>query len=308
MVGLALARSIAAPQVEDRDQLGVAMGKALTSRGLATISRGSDAQAQLVIVVAAEATEPRRRRAARRPRAFDVALKARAAVVVAGPNSAGIEGTDVLAVRSDPQGSRPAQHGRRRRPDQRRDHHGAGRPGAAERQRRAALRGAGQGRRAVADAAGALSAPAGPRRGRRRGGGAGGRAGQPAVSPRRPPVRTSWIRTNHAGATVTLAEGPSPRPACSPVVAARPGRSGPPRRGGGPGRARSGLVGAFDDLYGAAQAKGFRGHLAPSGRDGDQRADQDRRRRAQRGRRGVDHGGRGTPGRRPLSILSSTPR
>jgi hypothetical protein len=35
---------------------------------------------------------------------FDLALKTRAGVVVAGPNSAQIEGTDVLAVRTDPQG------------------------------------------------------------------------------------------------------------------------------------------------------------------------------------------------------------
>jgi hypothetical protein len=35
---------------------------------------------------------------------FDLELKSRAALVLAGPNSAQIEGTDVLAVRSDPQG------------------------------------------------------------------------------------------------------------------------------------------------------------------------------------------------------------
>ena len=35
---------------------------------------------------------------------FDLALKARAGVVLAGPNSADLEGTDVRAVRSDPAG------------------------------------------------------------------------------------------------------------------------------------------------------------------------------------------------------------
>ena len=105
LVGLALARSIAAPQVEDRDQLAVAIGDALTSRGLVSISRGPTAQAQLVIIVSAEATEPppdAEQLAAHVD--FDVALKARAGVVLAGPNSAGLEGTDVQAVRSDSAG------------------------------------------------------------------------------------------------------------------------------------------------------------------------------------------------------------
>jgi len=105
MVGMALARSIAAPQAEDRDQLAVAIGDALTSRGLVSISRGPTAQAQLVIIIGAEATEPA-------PDAeqlaahvdFGIALKGRAGVVLAGPNSAGLEGTDVQAVRSDSAG------------------------------------------------------------------------------------------------------------------------------------------------------------------------------------------------------------
>jgi hypothetical protein len=105
MVGMALARSIAAPQAEDRDQLAVAIGDALTSRGLVSISRGPTTQAQLVIIIGAEATEPA-------PDAeqlaahvdFGIALKGRAGVVLAGPNSAGLEGTDVQAVRSDSAG------------------------------------------------------------------------------------------------------------------------------------------------------------------------------------------------------------
>ena len=104
-IGAALARSIASPQVEDRDQLALDLGNALTGAGFVAINGGSAAQAQLVLVVGAEASDP--------PVAssmllshveFDVALKTRAGVVLAGPNSAQIEGTDVLAVRTDPQG------------------------------------------------------------------------------------------------------------------------------------------------------------------------------------------------------------
>jgi hypothetical protein len=105
MVGLALARSIAAPQVEDRDQLAVAVADALTDRGLVSISRGPTAQAQLLIIVGAEATEPPLDAELLAAHVdFAVALKSRAGVVLAGPNSTGLDGTDVQAVRSDSAG------------------------------------------------------------------------------------------------------------------------------------------------------------------------------------------------------------
>jgi UDP-GlcNAc:undecaprenyl-phosphate/decaprenyl-phosphate GlcNAc-1-phosphate transferase len=72
-----------------------------------------------------------------------------------------------------------------------------------------------------------------------------------------------WIRTNHAGATVTLAEGPIA------VVALLVG-AGVDRLLDESGRQSlavavagvgSGMVGAYDDLYGTTQAKGLRGHL-----------------------------------------------
>ena len=105
-VGTALARSIASPQVESRDPLALALDTALTRGGFATISRSTDVQAQLVIVVGAEATDPPAEAALLTAHVqLDLALRARAAVVVAGPNSAEIEGTDVLAVRTDPEGN-----------------------------------------------------------------------------------------------------------------------------------------------------------------------------------------------------------
>jgi Copper transport outer membrane protein, MctB len=105
-VGAALARSVASPQAESRDPLALALDTALTRAGFATISRSTDAQAQLVLVVGAEATDPPAEAALLTAHVqLDLALRERAAVVVAGPNSGEIEGTDVLAVRTDPQGN-----------------------------------------------------------------------------------------------------------------------------------------------------------------------------------------------------------
>jgi hypothetical protein len=102
-LGVALGRSIGSKEVADRDALAIAVGESLEKRGLVTISKESAAQAQLIIVVTTRASDPPPPSEELTAHVqFDVGLTTRAGVVLAGPNSEEIQGTDVLAARSDP--------------------------------------------------------------------------------------------------------------------------------------------------------------------------------------------------------------
>ena len=78
-----------------------------------------------------------------------------------------------------------------------------------------------------------------------------------------PDNASHWVRVNYSGNRVTLSEGPIAVVAllAGGIVAGlldRYGRRSLPIMVAGVG---SGLVGAYDDLYGSTHARGFRGHL-----------------------------------------------
>ncbi|WP_375433019.1 copper transporter [uncultured Friedmanniella sp.] len=101
--GRVLGWSIGAKAPQERDQNAVAAGEALQKAGFATFSDDSSRRAELIIVVTAPAPNPQLSPDVLQAHVqTDVALLVHASgVVVAGPDSENINGTDVLAVRSD---------------------------------------------------------------------------------------------------------------------------------------------------------------------------------------------------------------
>ncbi|WP_311931599.1 hypothetical protein [Microbispora sp. H11081] len=85
---------------------------------------------------------------------------------------------------------------------------------------------------------------------------------------RRPPIgdeKTAdeyWTRVNHRGEPVTLLEGPAFAAGAVAASALAPGLSVRARAAAVLAGAGSGVLGAYDDLFGSTSSKGFKGHLA----------------------------------------------
>jgi UDP-GlcNAc:undecaprenyl-phosphate GlcNAc-1-phosphate transferase len=93
-------------------------------------------------------------------------------------------------------------------------------------------------------------------------GAAAARAAYAALCTRQPGGVATWTRTNHRGEVVTLLEGPAFTAGAAAAVAVVPGLPRPVRAAGVIALVGAGAVGAYDDLAGAGQAKGFAGHLS----------------------------------------------
>ncbi|WP_310738080.1 hypothetical protein [Microbispora sp. H10949] len=84
---------------------------------------------------------------------------------------------------------------------------------------------------------------------------------------RRPPIgdeKTAdeyWTRVNHRGEPVTLLEGPAFAAGAVAAAALAPGLSMRARAAAVLAGAGSGVLGAYDDLFGTNSSKGFKGHL-----------------------------------------------
>ncbi|MBO0892206.1 MAG: hypothetical protein J2P14_14920 [Acidothermales bacterium] len=82
-----------------------------------------------------------------------------------------------------------------------------------------------------------------------------------ALTSRPPGGAKTWARTNHRGEPVTLLEGPAAAVGAGTALALIPGLPGRLRLAGALCAAGTAGVGAFDDLAGSGDSRGFRGHL-----------------------------------------------
>jgi len=78
----------------------------------------------------------------------------------------------------------------------------------------------------------------------------------------RPPGGAArWTRTNHRGGAVSLLEGPAVAAGLTVAAVAGPGRSPRVRLAAATAALGAGGLGAYDDLVGSGDSRGFRGHL-----------------------------------------------
>lgn len=82
-----------------------------------------------------------------------------------------------------------------------------------------------------------------------------------ALTSNPPGGEKTWARTNHRGEPLTLLEGPAAAAGAGTALALVPGLPGRLRLAGVLCAAGAGGVGAFDDLAGSGDSRGFRGHL-----------------------------------------------
>ncbi|GII32011.1 hypothetical protein [Planotetraspora mira] len=89
-----------------------------------------------------------------------------------------------------------------------------------------------------------------------------------AAFKRRPPLgdeKTAeeyWTRTNHRGEPVTLLEGPAFVAGAGAAIVLAPGVPARLKAAGVLAGVGSGVLGAYDDVFGTTSSKGFKGHLA----------------------------------------------
>jgi hypothetical protein len=90
---------------------------------------------------------------------------------------------------------------------------------------------------------------------------AAARAAYAALNQRPPGGREAWARTNHRGEPVTLLEGPAAAAGAAAASLIAPGLPPRTRVALALAGAGAGAFGAYDDLKGSGDRRGFRGHL-----------------------------------------------
>jgi hypothetical protein len=90
---------------------------------------------------------------------------------------------------------------------------------------------------------------------------AAARAAYAALNQRPPGGRAAWARTNHRGEPVTLLEGPAAVAGAAAVSLIAPGLPARSRAALALAGAGAAAFGAYDDLKGSGDRRGFRGHL-----------------------------------------------